>query len=128
MLTGDFTKFASPACNGGSQIKLNTPFVDNRIDPSCSAGSRWRITSKLPKADDACGRVQYTLPTNTDESQFVRKLDHQWSASQSVFGRYIAPKFFQQPPYETSGVSLLTDEIGGRDNLAQSIPSATTTC
>src|SRR5581483_10343602 len=34
MLAGDFTAFASPACNGGRQITLKAPFVNNRIDPS----------------------------------------------------------------------------------------------
>jgi len=57
MLTGDFTTFASPACNGGSQIKLNTPFVDNRIDPKLFSPAALAITLQLPKADDACGRV-----------------------------------------------------------------------
>ena len=34
MLAGDFTAFASPACNGGRQVTLNAPFVGNRIDPA----------------------------------------------------------------------------------------------
>src|SRR5205823_14625682 len=34
MLAGDFTTFASPGCNGGRQINLRAPFVNNRIDPA----------------------------------------------------------------------------------------------
>src|SRR5438094_150210 len=34
MLAGDFTTFASPACNGGRQITLRAPFVNNRVDPA----------------------------------------------------------------------------------------------
>src|SRR5204862_63441 len=34
---------------------------------------------------------------------------------------YMATKFFQQSPYETSGGNLLTTRQGGRDNLAQSV-------
>src|SRR6267142_2796106 len=121
MLAGDFTTFASAACNGGRQVTLNAPFSDNRIDPRLFSPAALEISARLPKADDACGLVQYTLPTNTDESQMVGKLDYQWSARQSLFGRYIATKFFQQPPYETSGGNLLTTRQGGRDNLAQSV-------
>jgi len=121
MLAGDFTAFASPACNGGRQVTLNAPFADNRIDPRLFSPAALAITAKLPKADDACGLVQYTLPTNTDESQMVGKVDYQLSASQSLFGRYIATKFFQRPPYETSGGNLLTTRQGGRDNFAQSV-------
>ena len=34
MMAGDFTTFASPACNAGRQIALRAPFVNNRIDPA----------------------------------------------------------------------------------------------
>src|SRR5438046_2093354 len=34
MLQGDFTSFASAACNVGRAITLRGPFVNNRIDPS----------------------------------------------------------------------------------------------
>ena len=33
MLAGDFTAFASPACNGGVQRNLLAPFSGNRVDP-----------------------------------------------------------------------------------------------
>src|SRR6266849_5362397 len=120
MLAGDFSAFASPACNAGRQVTLAAPFAANRIDPAQFRRAALAISSRLPRTDDACGRVQYTLPTNTDESQTVGKVDVQLSASQSLFGRYIATKFFQLPPYETSGGNILTTRQGGRDNLAQS--------
>src|SRR5438552_363356 len=34
MTNGDFTTFASPACNSGRQITLKAPFTNNRMDPS----------------------------------------------------------------------------------------------
>src|SRR4029434_326405 len=34
MLTGDFTAFASPGCNGGRTLALGAPFVNNRIEPA----------------------------------------------------------------------------------------------
>ena len=37
MLAGDFTTFASPACNSGRQIALRAPFVNNRVDPSAAS-------------------------------------------------------------------------------------------
>ena len=33
MLAGDFTTFTSPQCNGGRQVALRAPYVNNRIDP-----------------------------------------------------------------------------------------------
>ena len=120
MLTGDFTAFASPACNAGRQVTMGTPFVGNRVEPSLFSPAALKVAAKLPKTSDPCGLVNYTLPTNTDESQMIGKVDHQVSANQSLFGRYIATTFFQLPPYETSGGNILTTRQGGRDNLAQS--------
>src|SRR5688572_22096908 len=34
MLAGDYTEFASPACNSGRQITLRAPFVNNRVSPA----------------------------------------------------------------------------------------------
>ena len=121
MLNGDFTAFASPACNAGRPITLSTPFAGNRVDPALFSKAALAVAAKLPKADDACGLVQYTLPTNTDEAQLVGKVDYQVGSKQSYFGRYISTSFFQQPPFESSGGNLLTTRQGGRDNLAQSV-------
>jgi hypothetical protein len=120
MLAGDFTAYASAACNGGVPRTLLPPFAGNRIDPRLFSPAALAITAKLPKTEDPCGLVQYTLPTNTDESQMVGKLDYQLGSNQSLFGRYIMTKFFQQPPYETSDGNVLTTRQGGRDNLAHS--------
>ena len=34
MRAGDFTTFASPQCNGGRQITLGAPFVNNSLAAS----------------------------------------------------------------------------------------------
>ncbi len=34
VLAGDFRALSSPACNGGRQVTLGAPFVDNQIDPA----------------------------------------------------------------------------------------------
>jgi hypothetical protein len=122
MLAGDFTAFASPACNGGVQRNLALPFVGNRVDPNLFSKAALNITSKLPTTTDPCGLVQYGLPSATDDSQFVGKLDHQWSTDHSFFARFISTRQFTPPPFslEAAEQSLLVTRIGGRDNLAQS--------
>ena len=50
MLAGDFTALASPACNGGRQITLRAPFVNNRIDPALFSQAAVKIANKrLPR-------------------------------------------------------------------------------
>ena len=121
MLAGDFTAYASPLCNGGVQRNLLAPFVGNRVDPAQFSKAALNITSKLPTTTDPCGLVQYGLPSATDDSQFVGKLDYQLSATHSLFGRFISTKQFTPPPFslEAAGQNLLVTRIGGRDNLAQ---------
>ncbi len=59
MLAGDFTAFASPACNGGVQKNLGAPFVGNTVNPALFSKAALNITSKLPTTTDPCGLVRY---------------------------------------------------------------------
>src|SRR5262245_55152809 len=58
-MAGDFTAFASPACNAGRQITLRAPFANNRIDPSQFSKAAVNIANRLPKADNSCGEITY---------------------------------------------------------------------
>ena len=120
MMQGDFTAFASAACNAGRALALRAPFVNNQVSPSQFSPAARAITAKLPTTDDPCGRVQYSTPTKIDESQALGKVDFQLNTNQSLFGRYIATTLVQPPPYDVSK-NLLTTATGGTDNLAQSL-------
>ena len=123
MLTGDFTAFASPACNAGVQRNLSAPFEGNRVNPAMFSRAALNIVSKLPTTTDPCGRVQYGLPSETDEWQNVAKVDFTMSDKHAVFARYIATSQFTPPPFslEAAQQSLLVTRMGGRDNLAQTL-------
>src|SRR5262245_33752756 len=99
ILAGDFTAFASPACNAGRQITLRAPFVNNRLDPALFSKAAVGIANKLPRSSDLCGLVTYGLRTSTNEGQYVAKTDYQWSNKQSLFGRYLATAPSQSIPY-----------------------------
>jgi hypothetical protein len=121
MLGGDFTAFASPACNAGVQRNLGAPYVGNRVDPAQFSRAALNIVSRLPTTNDPCGLVQYGLPSETNEWQNVAKVDFTMSDKHSLFGRYIATSQFTPPPFslEAAQQNLLVTRIGGRDNLAQ---------
>jgi len=123
MLTGDFTSFASAACNGGRAINLTGPFSGNKVSPALFSKAALNITSKLPTTTDPCGRVQYGLPSQTDENQFVGKVDYQFNSKHSFFGRYLASKVLTPPPFqlESAQQDVLVTRQGGRDNLAQMV-------
>src|SRR5262245_23520013 len=75
ILSGDFTAFASPACNAGRQITLRAPFANNRISPTAFSPAALKIVGKLPKPQDECGRTTYGYIEQRDEHQAVGKID-----------------------------------------------------
>lgn len=119
MLAGDFTAFASPACNGGRQIALRAPFVNNQIDPRLFSPAALNLARRLPATTDPCGETRYSATEDTDEAQTVGRLDFQLSANQSIFGRYMATSVVRPAPLSKSD-NILTSAISGLDNLAQS--------
>jgi hypothetical protein len=121
MLAGDFTAFASPACNGGRQINLGAPFVGNKVSPALFSKAALNIDAKLPTTGDPCGLVLFGQPSATDEGQYVGKVDYQMNNQHSVFVRYIGTKQFTPPPFSLAAAQqdLLVTRTGGRDNLAQ---------
>ncbi|OFW00697.1 MAG: hypothetical protein A3I61_06885 [Acidobacteria bacterium RIFCSPLOWO2_02_FULL_68_18] len=121
MLAGDFTTFASPLCNGGRQMTLRAPFVNNRVDRALLSPAAVSLTGRLPKSDHPCGEVQYESAENSDEGQAIGRLDYQWTANHSLFGRYMATYFQQPAPFSQTGNVLTTADAPGLDNLAQSL-------
>ena len=121
MLAGDFTAFASAACNTRGNITLAAPFVNNRIDPALFSPAAVRVARELPAATDPCGRSTYSRPTNPTDSQWIGKADWQITQNHSLFGRYMATTFFSKPSYSGKGGNILSTTLGGRDNLTQSV-------
>src|SRR3984893_9494972 len=63
MLAGDFTTFASPACQGGKQVTLNPAlgFTNNQISPALFNPVTLNIEKTLPVSPNPCGRTLYWL-------------------------------------------------------------------
>ena len=108
MLAGDFTQFASPACNRGQQVTLRAPFVNNRIDPSLYSPAAMNVARQLPTTTDPCGEIRFSSPQNYDQSQLVGKIDYQGSGNHSIFGRYMLTFDDLLPGWPTSGNVLTT--------------------
>ena len=78
MLAGDFTAFASPACNGGRQIALRAPFVNNRIDPALFSPAALNL-ARAAADDDRSVRRDHVQRSrdDSDEGQAVGRVDYQ---------------------------------------------------
>jgi hypothetical protein len=118
MLAGDFTAFASPACQG-RQVNLGGGFVNNRIDPARFSPAALKLAKSLPATTDPCGQVTYRQPDDRDEGQYVGRVDYQLSPNHSVFGRYMATRDKKPSSFAATG-NVLTTVNPHIDNLAQS--------
>ena len=128
MLRGDFTTFASAACQGGTAIQLRAPYVNNQINPSQFSPAALKLVSYLPKADDQqCGQVTYGQPADRKQGQGVGRVDYQMNNQHAFFGRYMATFDTSPAPYAQTGNILTLAGAGGIDNLAQSATGGMTT-
>src|SRR5436853_6081522 len=75
MLAGDFTTFASAACQG-RQVNLAAGFVGNRIHPARFSPAAVKMAGFLPKTTDPCGQITYSQPDGREEGQYVVPIDY----------------------------------------------------
>ena len=100
MLAGDWTAVASPACNGGRQIALKAPFVNNKIDPSLYALPSVNVTKLLPVTDDPCGLFRFGSRVTSDERIYVGRVDYQRTEKHTLFTRYTFHKLISPSDYD----------------------------
>ncbi len=128
MLAGNWTAFASPACNGTKQLALGAPFVKGAvvggattytIDPSKFSAAALTIAKALPPAADQCGKVLFGAITQNNGQEFQTRVDYQVNEKHSMFIRNMELPFKQPAPYGISG-NILATSVAGLDNLWQS--------
>jgi carboxypeptidase family protein len=89
MLAGDWTAYASAACQSTGAVTLRAPFVGNRIDPNLFSKPAVDLVKRLNvNTLDQCGKVQFGGKANNTEYFPVAKMDYQASDKHSLFGRY----------------------------------------
>jgi hypothetical protein len=119
MRNGDFTTFASPACNAGRQVTLNAPFVGNKVDPSRLNPVAVNFLKYLPVPTDPCGAIRYGIPNNNTEHQALGKVDYAISARQNAFARYFYAVYDNPATYD--GKNVLTLSRTGQNNKVHSL-------
>jgi carboxypeptidase family protein len=127
MLAGDFTTFASPQCNGGRQVALRAPYVNNRIDPALFSRAAVNLVRRLPTTTDPCGQITFEVKGDRDEKQTLAKVDYQLGAAHSFFGRYFVTRYTQPPGYAGGDDNVLKTVNQGTDGWSHSTTLGATT-
>ena len=104
MLNGDFSAFASPACQAGRTVALRAPFVNNVVSPSLYSPAALALASKLPKPINDCGQSFFDRRTESTEHLAIGRLDYTWNSNHSMFGRYQLAKLTSKPDNDPNNV------------------------
>jgi hypothetical protein len=118
MRSGDFTAFASAACNNGSAKTLKLPFVNNVTDPSNFSPAAMKLLSYVPVSTDPCGSYTVQIPNDNTEIQPLGKIDLKVTDKQNVFARYMNAVYDNPAFYD--GKNALTLSRIGQHNVVHS--------
>ena len=121
MMRGDFTGFASAACNNGRALAIGAPFVNNRIDPALMSPAALNIARRLPTASDECGKVFWGTPIHQNETQFPARVDFQVNRQHSIVGRYMLTTDDVAIPFGLADNNPLVTASGGSDDRAHNL-------
>jgi hypothetical protein len=118
MRNGDFTTFASAACQG-RQVNLSGPFVNNQVSPALFNQQSLNFLKYVPATSDPCGRSQYGILNNNREHQIIGKIDYTFRQNHTFYGRYFIGNYKNPVVWDEQNV-LLANKTGVA-NQAQSV-------
>jgi hypothetical protein len=126
MLAGDWTAFASAACNGGvAKAPLRGAFNNTyTINPGLYSAPAVYIADKIVGSlggitPNQCGQITYNTPDAENYIQGVSKVDYQLNDKQSVFFRVLETHNLMKNAFSITP-NLLTAATTGLDQLGQS--------
>lgn len=119
MLNGDFTQFASAACNSRGQVNLRAPFVNNQVNPALFNQSALAILQHVPLATDPCGKIQFGVPNDSTDNQILSKIDYTLNQNQTLTGRYVYARYNNPVEADASNVLMITRT--GRKNQVHGV-------
>ena len=94
-LAGDFSALDGPGCqaNGVARVvkdpTTGLPLPNNKINPARFDPAALALAKYLPQTSDPCGKVAYGIPIQSNESQYVGRVDWNINTKHVLYGRYL---------------------------------------
>ena len=126
LTTGNFTQYVTPSSQGGCLSSktgqtLNTAVTGgtgNFIPLSKFNPSAVLIATKyLPSTSDPCGEVQFGIPANNPDDQWIGRVDYVRNEKHSMYGRYYIYDYTAETTF--NGSNLLTTTTAGNKDRSQ---------
>lgn len=126
MLSGNFSTRESAACQSSGKAltiidpSTGLPFAGDQVSTTRFSSQALALLKYIPVSTDplGCGKVTYAVPTPTNETQYVGRVDAAMGTNQSLFVSYFLLNS-NAPPY-FNGVSALTTNSPGTEQRDQS--------
>ncbi len=125
VIHGDFSTIEGPSCTSKHKfIQLSNPFTGadfagDQIPTTMFDPSAVKMLQYLPAATNACGKVVYGIPQNSDEYQPIGRVDWNINSKQTFFARYFLDDY--EFPADFDPKNALVTTKAGNSERAQSI-------
>lgn len=122
VLTGDFSTQTSTVCGASQNLidpQTGAPFPNKQIPVSRYSTQALNVLKYVPTSNDPCGKILYSIPNNSNENQYLGRIDWTLSQKHSVFGRYFYSGY-NNPGVFNNNLLLTT-----RTGLVDSVQSLT---
>ena len=124
LTTGNFSAYTTPATQGGClssktgqslKDRNGNPFPGNVVPVSQFDPAALLVATKyLPATTDPCGRVQYGIPANNPDDQWIGRVDYLLSSKHAMYGRYYLYDYTVEATFDGSN-ALPTKTPGNQD-------------
>ncbi len=98
-LAGDFSVLDGPLCQSKGVARAiidpttGAPLPGARISPTKFDPASLKLAQYLPTTSDPCGKASYGIPVQSNESQYVGRVDWIISPKQTLYGRYFLDQY-----------------------------------
>lgn len=98
-LAGDFSVLDGVGCQASGVARTindpatGLPLANKQINPNRFDPASVALAKYLPQTTDPCGRVTYGIPIQSNESQYVGRVDWNLSAKHALYGRYFLDSY-----------------------------------
>ena len=93
-LAGNFSVLDGASCQANHLPRTikdpvsGAPLAGDQISPTRFDPASLALVKYLPQTSDPCGRVTFGIPVQSDESQYVGRIDWNINSKHSLYGRY----------------------------------------
>ncbi len=98
-LAGNFSVLDGASCQAGGVARAvrdpvtGIPLPNGQISPARFDPASVALTKYLPQTADPCGRTIYGIPVQSNESQYVGRVDWMISPKHNLYGRYFLDNY-----------------------------------